>query len=518
MQRTDAEQEIIVTNTRIGRDEMKRKSVKLIFAVLLILPFLAVNAVDDGSRCATCGKLTFRGGNHICKPRKKTPTMGFYVPTKQEKTRSSDSSASNSSCGIQNGNKQTYIVSREHSFNIVSAYACGHYFQVRVLANGDCNYLIYRKYERGNIGCIIFNDDAVYSAAEAFKTAIRKASRWIGIGRKRNKTLPNFKDMEIDVPGGCGINIPNAIDKWDAFVKLAQAPNLKQIDAGFRFCFTDKIRILRFQCGEASLDFDWMPDDDDKVLRELGSACDAGFLLQLYNGKEGESSLFSMDQSYKELPSVKTSCEIPKWQCKRDAVATMAFPNCRAGTRGLTLSECSNGRLNYSFSPQWFEGYYNNLLIFPDDSYDAAYRALEVAFKTALAWRDVAKRRRVLNIVKEIEIPCPESAGVKITGTRGIEDVFRQAIRDENVIRNAEPTRFWFSVETQPVSMDGRYAFVQNEERNRYFLYFGSLDVHEVIELNDSSVAVFGQLNPQLALREIRKRRQSRANEDALFK
>jgi len=44
---------------------------------------IAVDAADDGGRCSICGKLTMVGGNHLCKPRKKSRSISFSVASKK---------------------------------------------------------------------------------------------------------------------------------------------------------------------------------------------------------------------------------------------------------------------------------------------------------------------------------------------------------------------------------------------------------------------------------------------------
>ena len=354
----------------------------------------------------------------------------------------------------------------------------------------------------------VFNGD-VSMVFGAFRSAFHKAREWIALGKKNGRTLPEPMDMDIEAPDGCALEIPGAEDTWYVFNKLASSTDLKKNKSWFKFKFSDEIRVLRFQCGEVVFDFWWYASQDEK-LADVELACDEKTLLQLYTGLPGEADLFRTDQKCSKIPSVKNSSAAPKWKGLGED-ATLEFPN---GTMAAGMVQCSDGSFNYCFSPAWLKAYLTTALIFPGDSYDDAYRAIEEAFRTALAWRPVAQKHHVLNIVKEMDISCPKSASVEITGRKGAAKLLWKAFRNDNQF--VLPTRFWFSVETSPSLENGVWVFKQ--ENSHYGIYFGNGLVTECIPITDSTIAAFSSLNPQLALQAIETAARNKAKEKSIFK
>ena len=432
----------------------------------------------------------------------------------------------------------------EHSFTTVERQIClggeDFTFRIEALPNGGYNTIIWEgKYEaprsvklykeRGDIRevaepsvvvrpltnsakllsvkMVVFNGD-VSKVFGAFRSAFHKAREWIALGKKNGRTLSEPMDMNIEVPDGCALEIPGAEDTWYVFNKLASSADLKKKKSWFKFKFSDEIRVLRFQCGDVIFDCWWYANQDEK-LADVELACDERTLLQLYTGLPGEADLFRADQKCSKIPSVKNSSEAPKWEGFSDE-ATLKFPYGRMA--GVVL--CSDGSFNYCFFPRWLKAYLTTALIFPGNSYDDAYYAIEEAFGTALAWRSVAQKHHVLNIVKEMEISCPKSAPVEITGKEGAAKLLWKSFRNADQL--VLPTRFWFSIETSPSWENGGWVFKQ--ENSHCGIYFGNELVKKCIPINDTTIAAFSGLNPQLALRAIEAAIRDKANEKSIFK
>ena len=415
-------------------------------------------------------------------------------------------------------------------------------FQIQVLPNGGYNTIIWEgKYEaprsvklykeRGDIRevaepsvvirpltnsakllsvkMVVFNGD-VSKVFGAFRSAFHKAREWIALGKKNGRTLSEPMDMNIEVPDGCALEIPGAEDTWYVFNMLASSTDLKKRNSWFKFRFSDEIRVLQFQCGDVIFDFWWYASQDEK-LADVELACDEKTLLQLYTGRPGEADLFRADQKCSKIPPEKNSSAAPKWKgLGEDAMLKFANLKMAAG-----MVRCSDGSFNYCcFSPVRLDEYLTKALIFPGDSYDDAYHAIEEAFRTALAWRSVARKNHVLNIVKEIEISCPKSASVEIAGREGTGEVLWKTFRNADQL--VLPTRFWFSVETDSSRENGGWVFKQ--ENSHYGIYFGNGLVTECIPITDSTIAAFSSLNPQLALQAIETAARNKAKEKSIFK
>lgn len=350
---------------------------------------------------------------------------------------------------------------------------------------------------------VVFNDD-VGGVFGAFRAAFHKAREWIEVGKKNGKTPAEPLDMNIDVPEGCATEIPNDEGAGLMFKKLSNSPCLKLMRAGFKFWFSDKSRVLLFRCGDVEFDFRWDVGQDEDMLVRAESACDEKRLLQLYTGRPGEAGLFSDDQKYFEMPLVKKTSDIPKWGCIDGVHASIALPhNLMVG-----MARCSDGSLNYFFNPNTPGAYLTTVLIFPDDSYDEAYHAIEEAFRTAVAWKSIAQKHHVLNVVKEMKIPCPESAAFRMAGTKGAVELLWKSVT--NVNQDVMPTKFWFSVETR---MNGN-----RQDDTMYRIWFGNDVVQKDFLIDDSTLAAMGSMNPRLALQALEAAIQGKAKEKSIFK
>lgn len=430
-------------------------------------------------------------------------------------------------------------VRRSHVFRSVENdvfYDCT--IRIQALPNGEYNTIVFRNIyedpERGVINAynaygvrvgqlrplpgpakvlrtkmVVFNGN-VGAVFGAFRTAFHKAREWIGVGKKKGKTPSDMLDMNIEIPDGCALEIPNDEDASFVFRELSSSANLKQMKAGFKFWFSDKDRVLRFRCGDVTFDFRWGAEDDEKELICAEAACDENRLLQLYTGRPGEADLFRVGEKHKIMPLSGKSSEAPKWKSINGRSATLQFPN--GMMAGMT--RCSDESLNYFFCPYWAGTSLTEILVFPSDSYDEAYHAIEEAFKTALAWKSIAQKHRVLNIVKEMEIPCSKSAAIVITGRKGATDLLWKSVGDAN--QNVMPTKFWFSVETSQTYEKGKLVYKQEDAT--YCIRYGNDIVQKYLKLNDETLTAFCSLNPRLALRAMKAAVQGKDKEKSIFK
>ena len=350
---------------------------------------------------------------------------------------------------------------------------------------------------------VVFNGN-VDNVFGAFRTAFHKAREWIEVGKKNGKTPAEPLDMNIEVPEGCATEIPNDPNASFMFRKLSNSPSLKRMKSDFRFWFSDNSRVLLFRCGDVVFDFRWEARQDEDILVRAESACDGKRLFQLYTGQPGEVGLFSDDQKYSEMPLVKSASGTRKWGCINDVCVSIELPrNMMVG-----MARCSDGSLNYFFSPNAPDPYLTSVLIFPDDSYDEVYHAIEEAFRKALAWKSIAQKHHVLNVVKEMKIPCPKSAVLEMTGTKGAVELLLKSVTNAN--QDVMPTKFWFSVETK---MRGNCPF-----DTMYRIWFGNDVVQKEFLLTDSTIEAMSTMNPRLALRAMEAAIQDKAKEKSIFK
>lgn len=414
---------------------------------------------------------------------------------------------------------QDYVsecIERTHSFRraiAITAYSEVS-FELRALLDGHYNYIVYSGGDRffglGEVSMVVFNDADAVPAFFAYKSAIRKAREWIETGRANNTTLTTFRDMGIVVPDGSAIRLGEGADKWILFNDMADIPNHKKGLTRFEFYFTEKTRCLRLNCGDIVVDKCWDAKDDEKELAQLESACDIVQLFHLIKGRDGEAAMLRVDRAYNSLPEVSNvSKAIPEW-CAGDASFLHDFP----GNHNVSVSHDGEGGYNYAFSechPPW-QGEKNFLhtsyiLIFPDDSYDAAYRALGEAYRIALGWRDIAKAEGVLNLIKEIRVPCPDSVGVRVVGIKNFKREFWDAIGKYYPAESRKPTRFWFLIETEPTRKD--HAYVYKTEDTKCYLCFGNENAVKCLRLDDQTIAAFERLDPQQALQALRDKKEA---------